>query len=212
MTTPLSRIPQAVAICIGAILLLSPGCSHHAARCRTECQECCPDRPAPPAPLGTLIDPVFQKQERNAEASDFVLHQHEFEGDTARLNDLGAAHLKQIAARAPGVPFPILVEPSSIAVKEGTEYGYPIHPDPELDRKRRNVVVQALATMGVADAEQRVVIAPPLTPGFEQFEAERAYYRGFSGFGTGAGGRGGLGGGGGFGGLGGGIGGGLGFF
>jgi hypothetical protein len=213
MTTPLSRFRQTVALGLGSILLLmTAGCCHDAACCRTKCKECCPDRPAPPAPLGTLIDPVFQKQERNAEASDFVLHQHEFEGDTARLNDLGATHLKQIAVRAAKTPFPILVEPSSITVKEGTEFGYPIHPDPELDRNRRKVIVHALLTMGVPDAEQRVVISPALTPGFEQFQAEQAYLRGLNGSGSGYGFGGfgnGFGGGGGFGG---GFGGGLGIF
>jgi uncharacterized membrane protein YgcG len=216
MTTLNSRLPQAVALCLGTILLLtSAGCCHDSAGCQTKCKECCPDRPAPPAPLGTLVDPTFRKQERNAEASDFVLYQHEFEGDTVRLNDLGGTHLKQIAARAGKVPFPILIEPSSIAVKEGTDYGYPIHPNPELDRNRRKVVVQALVTMGVHDADQRVVISPALTPGFEDFQAEQAYRRGFSGFG-GFGGYGGYGGSfGGFGGGGGGfggLGGGLGFF
>lgn len=211
MMTPLSRIPQAVALCLGAVLLLMPaGCCHDACS-REKCEECCPDRPAPPHPLGTLIDPIFQKQERNAEASDFVLYRHEFDGDTVRLNDLGASHLKQIAARVEKTPFPILIEPSDLAVKEGTEYGYPIHPDPELDHNRRKVVVQALLSMGVPDAEQRVVISPALAIGFEGFQAEQAYYRGMSGYGNGNGnGFGGFGRG--FGGFGGGFGGGLGFF
>ena len=172
---------------------LFQGCAHH--------HECCPPRPSPPPPLGYLIDPVWQNQERNAEASDFIVHQHEFQGDSARLNDLGEAHVKQIAVRACKDPFPILVEPSSTAWREETKYKYPIHPDPKLDRKRRAVIVRALQEMGVADAEQRVVIAPPYTPGFEEFEADQAYRQGFSqGSGFGFGGFGGGGGGGGFGG------------
>jgi len=192
-------------VCIGAALsLLSSGCAHF-----RKCGGDCPERPAPPPPLGTLSDPIWQQQERNAEASDFVVHQHEFESNTARLNRLGETHLKQIAVRCCKTSFPVLVEPSMITRKDGTDYGYPIHPNPELDRKRRNVVVHALLAMGVPDAEERVVISPALAPGFEGFEAERSYHRGFGGFLNGFGGFGGFGGG--FGGFGG-FGGGLGFF
>src|SRR5690606_19718499 len=94
---------------------------------------------------------------------------------------------------------------------------YPVHNNRDLDLRRREVIVAALHTMGVQDAEQRVVVAPLLAPGFESFEAERAYnvgfaYPGFFGTGFGSGGFGGFGlgsgtfggfGGGGFGGIGG---------
>jgi hypothetical protein len=155
-----------------------------------------------PYPLGTISDPVWQQQESNAEASDFVVHEHEWVGNSTDLNAAGKEHVKQIAARAAEVPFPILVERSSMSVDPDTRFRFPVHNNEELDLQRREFVVEALGRLGLVDAEQRVVVAPALTPGFESFEAERAYNRGFGGYG----------GFGGFGGGYGGFGGGFGFF
>lgn len=161
---------------LGLLILLASGCAK--------------DRPHvlpdPPAPLGAISDDIWRKHEENAEASDFVIRDHEFTGNTARLNNRGEDHVKQIAVRAAGVPFPIAIEPSSMSIKEGTVYEFPIHNNHELDMARRRVIVGALTEMGVRDAEQRVVVAPPFTPGFEWFEAQNAYESTFSGQGGGA--------------------------
>jgi uncharacterized membrane protein YgcG len=168
---------------------------------------CAPNKYAEhPSPLGSTVDPFFMKQEENAEASNFVIHEHEFQGDSARLNEAGQDHVKQIAKRLEGVPFPVIVARSKITAKDDTSYGYPVHANEELDLKRRTVVVEALAAMGVADAERRVVVGPYLTFPYQDAEAEGAYFRGI--IAAGAGGGGGGGGGGGFGGGGGGGGGG----
>jgi uncharacterized membrane protein YgcG len=165
---------------------------------------CAPNKYAEhPSPLGSTVDPFFMKQEENAEASNFVIHEHEFQGDSARLNEAGQDHVKQIARRLEGVPFPVIVARSKITAKEDSSYGYPVHANEELDLKRRAVIVEALAAMGVTDAERRVVVGPYLTFPYQDSEAEGAYTRGIMG----AGGLGG-GGGGGFGGGGGGFGGG----
>jgi len=157
---------------------LSTGCSGF------KQQYCAEQGDIRPAPLGTISDPIWQKHEENAEASDFVIHEHEFVGNSVRLNQAGEEHVKQIAARAAQVPFPILVEPSSMTIRPDTKFKYPIHNDPELDLQRRALIVQALGTMGVTDAEQRVVVSPALTPGFEEFEGERALNRGYGGYGS----------------------------
>jgi hypothetical protein len=157
--------------------------------------------PPPPTPLGTLSVPIWQTHERNAEASDFVIYEHEFQVDGIRLNYAGEDHVKQIAARLNGgIEFPVLVERSRHSVDPYSEFKYPVHLNPALDLRRREVVVQALLAMGVEDAEHRVVISPALTDGYESFEAQRAYMRGVSG--SGFGGFGGSGGGGRFGGFG----------
>ncbi len=156
-----------------------------------------------PAPLGTLVDPAFQDMELNAEASDFVIYQHEWNGETTSMNDRGLEHLKRIYERAPSSPFPILIEPSNMAVDQNTRHQYPVNGNHALDMERRQAIVQALTGMGFAEAEQRVFVAPALTPGFQGFEAENAYYRGFNNYNN-------FGGFGGFGGLGGGFGGGFG--
>lgn len=154
-----------------------------------------------PQPIGSTIDPIWMKQEHNAEASDFVVHEHEFTGNTARLNAAGEQHVKQIAMRysqRPDLPYPILVEPSSMSPRPGDKYGFAVHNDPALDLNRRQVLVAALQAMGVNDAEQKVVVSPALTPGFQSFEASNAYGTGFGGQGGGGGAMGGGGGGGGF--------------
>jgi hypothetical protein len=166
---------------------------------------------SPIPPQGTLTDPIWIAQAENAEPSKFVLYQHEFVFNTARLNWAGEDHLKQIAARLhAGQNFPVLVERSMTSKREDSEYKYPVNLNPQLDMQRRAVVVQCLTALGVPDAEQRTVVSPALTRGFQDGEAERAYQRsfnyggGYGGFGGGFGGFGsGLGGfGGGFGGAG----------
>ncbi len=156
-----------------------------------------------PKPMGTYVDPAFQDMEMNAEASDFVIYQHEWNGETTSMNDRGLEHLKRILERLPQVPFPVLVEPSNMAVDPNTKYRYPVNGNHALDIERRQAIVDALAGMGYKEAQERVFVAPALAAGFEGFEAEHAYNRGFSQFGNGLGGFGGFGG---FGGLGGGFG------
>ncbi len=156
------------------------------------------------APLGTISDDIWQKQEENGEASDFVIPESEFVGSTAKLNPAGEDHIKQIAARMVSTPFPVVIQPSSMTVKQSSEYKYPIHGNDDLDMHRRNVIVKMLTAMNVQDADERVVVSPAFTPGFEGFEAYRAYSKGFRNSGNNNGG--GFGGfGGGFGGAGGGI-------
>ncbi len=133
-----------------------------------------------PTPLGAVSDPIWQQQEENAEASDFVIHEHEWVGNSSVLNPAGKEHVKQIAVRASGTPFPVLVERSSMSVDSQTRHQFPVNGHEDLDWERRQYVAQALAEMGVADAETRVVVSPALTPGFQEFEGERAYNRGFS--------------------------------
>lgn len=167
---------------------------------------------SPPPPLGSAIDELNRVQEDNAEASKFILHQHEFELNRLengrmvaghRLNEYGEDHVKKIAEQLRrGVRYPVVVERSQTSIKPGTKYEYPVHFNPELDDIRREVVATALQSMGIADADQRVVVAPSAAQSIEDLEAEGAFYRGQV-----YGGAGGYGGG-----MGGGVGGGFGFF
>lgn len=158
---------------------------------------CCKDRcdylmPLEPQPVGAISDPIWQAQETNAEASDFVIHEHEFDGNTSRLNGAGQSHVRQIAARMDETSFPIIIELSSMTRREEDRHGYPIHGDHELDVRRREYIVATLTSLGAHNVDDRVIVGPALTPGFEQFEAESAYQRGFgparnSGFGSASG-------------------------
>lgn len=152
-----------------------------------------------PNPIGTLSDPVWKAQEANAEDSDFVVHEHEFIGNSARLNPKGEDHVKQIAARLleSNIPVPVAVEPSSMSRREGDRYGFAVHNDPELDDQRRRVVVASLLEMGVTNAPALVNVSPTYTHGYEANESQRVYNQfinpgrfggGFGGFGGGGGG------------------------
>ena len=144
--------------------------------------------PAPPAPLGSTIDQINQIQETNAEASDFVVYQHEFDLGTRKLNMAGKDHVKEIAQRMlSGQSFPVIIERSMTSVRPGDKHKYAVHPNPALDMQRRDVIVRSLTAMGVLDAEERVVVAPALTPGYTGPEAERAYERGMSDYSDGYG-------------------------
>lgn len=166
--------------------------------------------PTPPAPLGArAIDPIFQMQEENADAAKFVVYVHEFKLNKVRLNTAGEDHVKQIAHELQrGAPYPVVIERSFTSKRtwpgEGQgRFNYPVHPNPELDNKRREAVVRALVALGVPDADRRVVVAPAFSQEYTNQEAERAYAIGINqfgrGFGFGFGGFGGFG----FGGLGG---------
>ena len=185
--------------------------------------------PPPPAPVGTLTTPIWRIQEANAEASDFVIYQHEFEVDGVRLNYAGEDHVKQIAARLQdGLRFPVVIERTTYArrlrpddsrfldpeqpnhlppgypvLERTSSYEYPVHLNPQLDMQRREVVVQALLAMNVADAEERVLVSPAFAEGFEASESERAYLQGINGSGFNGNGGNGFGFFGGFGGFGG---------
>ncbi|HEX8201537.1 MAG TPA: hypothetical protein VF590_13715 [Isosphaeraceae bacterium] len=130
--------------------------------------------PGAPGALGRISDEIFLTQELNAEASDFVLPEHEFLGATARLSPGGEDHLRQIAARArAGAPFPVIVQRGASGVRPGDPSAYPVHPDPALDALRREVVARALAALGVAEADRRVVVAPALAPGFDDVDIQQ---------------------------------------
>jgi hypothetical protein len=130
------------------------------------------------APLGTLSDEIWQGQEAGAETSDFVVYQHEFLANAQFLNTDGEDHVKQIAARlADGQDVIVTVERSKTTPRRETEYSYPVHVNSKLDMRRREIIVRSLEAMGVADAEERVVVAPAAATGMRSAEAEAAFHQ-----------------------------------
>ncbi len=154
---------------------------------------------AGPAPIGTISDQYWTQQETNGEAWKSIIFQHEFKKNGVRLNWAGEDHVKQIAAQMQrNREFPVVIERSTMTADPTAKYKYPVNPNPELDMKRREVIVQALVALGVPDAAERVVVGPDFTPGLTSQQAESAYYRSLINNGTGqfGGGFGGFGGGG----------------
>jgi hypothetical protein len=145
-------------------------------------------------PLGSVVRAHYHTMQTNGEAADFIIHRHEFVGETAELTPSGKDHIVEIAARMRSAPFPVLVERSEH------------NSDPELDAFRRDIVAQILIDFGNPDAQERTIVAPAYGKGLNSREAEVDYYRfiysrgGFGNFGNNFGnGFGGAGGNGGFG-------------
>jgi hypothetical protein len=117
-----------------------------------------------PFPFGQVTDAHWETQQTNAEASDFVLYDHEFVGDTSKLTPLGEKHVQQVALRLCHVPFPVVVE-------QGTN-----NKNPKLDAERRQAVIGKLAQLGLCNIDARVVVAPAIAEGISAQEGESAYY------------------------------------
>ncbi|HVW02780.1 MAG TPA: hypothetical protein VHB77_20650 [Planctomycetaceae bacterium] len=83
--------------------------------------------------------------------------EHEFEENSTRLNGAGEEHLSRIADELLESPRQVALEPVPAASE----------PDADrrraLDEQRRDVLVQRLLAMGIADSDSRVVIAAPQT-------------------------------------------------
>ncbi len=173
MTNSKNKAAQrsAIAACTGVLILLFAGCQWRQYYA-----------PPSPQPLGTLSDPVWQNQESNAEMADFIIYEHEFQRDAEWLNTAGEDHVKQIAARLlGGQDARVVVERSMSSARDETEFGYPVHPNPELDLRRRDIIVRSLAAMGISDADERVLVAPSFAQGITGNEAEAAYRTGLTG-------------------------------
>ena len=130
-----------------------------------------------PFPLGAVTDAHWETQQTNAEAADFIFYDHEFVGETAELAPGAKDHLMQVALRLEHVPFPVVIERS------------PHNARPQLDRTRRQVIVELLARLGHEASEGRVVIAPAFAEGMTAVEGESAYRNSISDQFHGGGGR-----------------------
>lgn len=97
-----------------------------------------------------------------------------------RLTPDGLDHVRQIASVLTGFetlessPM-VVVERSTTSKRWDTEHHYPVHFNEELDELRRLVVVGVLESLGVADAERVVVVAPAFPTGLNARDAAAAY-------------------------------------
>jgi hypothetical protein len=115
-----------------------------------------------PAVTGTYTRQLFDQQAAKAEADDFVIYKNEWYMGGTQLGPFGSYHITEIVRRLPEVPFPVVIQP---------QIG-----DPALDMTRRDVVVRALASAGVPDPDQRVLIAYPQAEGlYADIQAQRTY-------------------------------------
>jgi hypothetical protein len=118
-----------------------------------------------PAPNGFFTHQIFEAQAEKAEATDFVVTLDEWTLDGVELGPHGQRHLAAMARRltvGPGpVNYPVVLEPGC---------------DPAVNDTRRQVLVTLLARNGVADADQRVIIAYPQAEYLYGDQAEYTYW------------------------------------
>jgi len=96
-----SSVKYATRVCSLSMLLAAAGCTTPSLFYQP---------PPPPEMLGTKVDQLMQTQEENAEASKFVIYQHEFElnksregemGRGIRLNEYGEDHVQANRRKRP---------------------------------------------------------------------------------------------------------------
>ena len=161
--------------------------------------------PVTPRPLGSVVDEANALQETNAELAKLVVYTHEFEINEQsdeldpdpddrmessfqfrpdlrvrgiRLNPYGQDHMRRIAqvlSQHASPHLKVVVERSETSKQWRTKHRYPVHFNDELDETRRQIVVASLASFGVQEPEELVVVAPVFTTGLNAGEAAAAY-------------------------------------
>ncbi|MCA9138863.1 MAG: hypothetical protein KDB00_18960 [Planctomycetales bacterium] len=97
-----------------------------------------------------------------------------------RLTAAGEDHVRQIAAHLNQIgnqkAYPrVVIQRSETSKKWETKHHYPVHENTELDLLRRTVVVTVMESLGVADAQEIVIVAPAMATGMSAVEATSAY-------------------------------------
>src|ERR1700722_15562202 len=129
-----------------------------------------------PAPNGSFVRKFEEVQAGKAKASAYVFFLDEWYMGGTFLGPHGTRHFEALLPSLAETRFPVRIQPD---------------PDPELNEKRRLVIVNALLKEGIAGANERVIVAFPRAEGLNGEESERIYRemllppRNNSGYGTG---------------------------
>lgn len=131
------------------------------AGCATPQAQQTADLTAPSVPkMDWSRTPAAKIAAKTPQAQDLVIREHRFVSHSAELNLDGEDQLQQIALALRETPAKIVIESSS---------GMPILAAPKaeqrdnfikLDQQRRRFVIQKLLSLGIPDAESRVVLEP----------------------------------------------------
>jgi hypothetical protein len=152
MTHSAHRAALFSSFCV-VVAILCGGCGWH---------ETCPPSWPCVYPLGAVNGAHYDAMHANGQAGSFIMHQFEFISSTAELSAAGKDHILEIAAKARWVPFRIVIE--------RTEN----NANPMLDEHRRASIAQVLLDLGIADAQQRTIVAAAPSTGLagRDFEAQ----------------------------------------
>lgn len=117
------------------------------------------DLSAPAAPRLTWQTAMKPEQPTKAPlAQDLVIREHRFVSHSAELNSDGEDQVVRLASCLKASPAKITIEPSNgTPILPVTVPGNPDKSE-KLDQQRRQFVIQKLLTLGIPDAEARVVL------------------------------------------------------
>lgn len=141
------------AACLAGLICLGAGCA--------QTGEQSADLRSPPAPRLAWVRPDKAKPREFTAAeksADLVIHEHRFMSHSAELNLEGEDQLQRIAATLRDTPHQLVIESSGptpalrvVSQRSPEESG-------RLDQLRREYVIQQLLSLGIPDAESRVVL------------------------------------------------------
>ncbi|OYP32327.1 hypothetical protein [Rhodopirellula sp. MGV] len=183
-----------------------------------KCVEAIPND-AVPAPPGTYLEAWRAAQVTRAQQQKWVITRNEWFDRGDQLSPDGLKHIARLSDALKLSPNWVVIENEPMLLASDEEYADATKRIEELHNRRRVVVVEHLAGLGIPDADQWVVFADDRSVGVRGVEAPTVFNRMFQGSGRrsrGGMGRGGFGSGnsgagfGGGGGFGGGYGGGMG--
>lgn len=119
------------------------------------------DLSAPPAPRLEWARVAPTRQVASAvPAKDLVIREHRFVSHSAELNSDGEDQIQRVANALKATPARIVIESSGgTPVLPATLTGS-VDTSAKLDLQRRQYVIQKLLSLGIPDAEKRVVLEP----------------------------------------------------
>jgi hypothetical protein len=116
-----------------------------------------------PAPPGSAVQAWEGRMAQKGAADRFVVYLHEWYMGGQALGPYGSSHLMRMGPALLSQPVVVVVE---------------AEPSPEVNENRRLQIVHLLQSIGIADAEHRVVVALPTAEGMAALEAAQIYTRG----------------------------------
>lgn len=140
---------------------------------------------AVPAPIGTYMGQWRGAMSDGAQKQNWIVTRNEWFDGGSQLGPKGQQHVQRIAHCLVTYPQLVVIENEPVALALGDSYEEAVRANQQLQIKRRNVVVEALAEAGVPDAPQWVVFADDRSVGVRGVEAPLIYNSQFSGTGTG---------------------------
>ena len=147
-----------------------------AARCLEEFP-----RGAVPAPSGTYVGAWSMAMGREADARRAILTRNLWYDGGDRLGPDGTEKLRAVGEAFRQVPHPILLEKEPLAIGARETYDDAVEANERLNARRKAEVVEGLAGMGIAGAEDFVFLVPDRSVGVRGVEVPNVYNRQFMG-------------------------------